>query len=135
MQARGPEAEHDIARFRRAARKQTLSLDDADGKAGEIVFTAAVKAGKLGGLAADQRATGTRAPFGDAGDDVCGLCDVDAPAGEIVEKEKWIGAVAQDVIDAHRDQIDTDRFVGSSGKGNLQFRADAVAARHENRIF
>ena len=52
-----------------AARQDRAALGGADRKAREIVIVAVIDAGHLGGLAADQRAAGLPAAFGDALDD------------------------------------------------------------------
>ena len=83
----------------------------ADGEAGEVVFAGRVHAGHLGGLAADQRAAGLFAARGDALDHVGGGVDVELAAGEVVEEEQRLGALHQDVVDAHRHQVDADGVV------------------------
>lgn len=66
-----------------------------------------------------QTAVRAFAAFDDAGDDA--LCDVDieTPAREIIKEEKRFGAVGEDVVDAHRDEIDADGVVDSALDRNL----------------
>ena len=47
----------------------SAGLDDAGGRAGDVVLVGLQQAGVLGGLAADQRAAGLDAGLGDALDD------------------------------------------------------------------
>ena len=65
----------------------------------------------LGGLAADQRAARLLAAGRDALDDVGGDRDVEPLADVVVEEEQRLGALHQDVVDAHRDEVDADRVV------------------------
>ena len=71
---------------------------------------------------------------GDALDDVGGDADVEALADEVVEEEQRLGALHQDVVDAHRDEIDADRVVPVERERELQLRADAVGAGDEHRL-
>ena len=40
--------------------------------------------------------------------------DVELAAGEVVEEEQRLGALHEDVVDAHRHQVDADRVVAAS---------------------
>ena len=81
---------------------------------------AAYMPGILGGLAADQRAAGVLAAVRDALDDVGGDVDVELAAGEVVEEEQRLGALHEDVVDAHRDEIDADRVVAVERERELR---------------
>ena len=69
VHARRGEADHRVAGLDIAPRQQRAALGRADRKAAEIVIAVLVQAGHFRGLAADQRAAGFAAAFGDAGDD------------------------------------------------------------------
>ena len=56
------------------------------------------------------------------------------PGGEIVEEEQRLGALDDDVVDAHRDEIDADRVVDAGLDGDLHLGADAVIGRDQDRI-
>ena len=90
---------------------------------------AAYMPGMLGRLAADQRAAGLLAAARDALDDLAGDGDVELAAGEVVEEEQRLGALDQDVVDAHRDEVDADRVVAVERERELELGADAVGAR------
>jgi hypothetical protein len=49
-----------------------------------------------------------RAALGDAFDDPRGGIDLQLAGGEIVEKEERLGPLADQVVDAHGDQVDAD---------------------------
>ena len=109
-------------------------LDDADREAGEIVLAGGIHAGHLRGLAADQRAARLLAARGDALDDLGGGRDVELAARVVVEEEERLGALREDVVDAHRDEIDADRVVAVELERELQLGADAVGAGDQHRL-
>ena len=112
----------------------SLALRRADREAGEVVVAALVEARHLGRLAADQRRAGHAAAFRDAFDDEAGGLHVERAGGEIVEEQQRLGALHDEVVDAHRHQVDADRGVLSALDGDLQLGADAVGGRDQNRV-
>ena len=90
--------------------------------------------GMLGGLAADERAARLLAAGGDALDDVGGDVDVEPLAHEVVEEEQRLGALHEDVVDAHRDEVDADRVVAVERERELELGAHAVGAGDEHRL-
>ncbi len=92
------------------------------------------RSGMLGHLAADQRAAGLPASVGDARDQLLDLVRVESPDRDVVEEPQWLGALARDVVDAHRDEVDADGVVAASGRRDHRLRADAVGGRDEHRI-
>ena len=93
-----------------------------------------IHAGHFGGLAADQRAAGLPAALGDAADDRRALVGVELAGGEIVEEEQRLGALHDEVVDAHGDEVDADRVVLAGLDGDLQLGADAVIGGDQHRI-
>ena len=63
-----------------------------------------------------------------------GGVDVELAAGEVVEEEQRLGALHQDVVDAHRDQVDADGVVPVEREGELELGADAVGAGDQDRL-
>ena len=113
---------------------QLRRVDGADDEAGEIVFAVGVEAGHLGGLAAEQRTAvvpaGAREPF----DDLLGDVGRQAARREVIEKKQRRRALHEDVVDAVIDEIDANGVVPIGHERHLQLGADAVGARHQNRI-
>ena len=103
-------------------------------KPAEIVVAVLVEPGHLGGLAADQRAAGFAAAFGDAGDDRGGGLRIELAAGEIVEEEQRLGALDHEVVDRHRHQVDADAAVQAGLDRDLDLGADAVGGGDQDRI-
>ena len=56
------------------------------------------------------------------------------PHGEVVEEEQRLGALHEDVVDAHRDEVDADRVVAVERERELELGADAVGAGDEHRL-
>ena len=134
MQARRCKPEHHVAFNYVAARQQLPAFRRADREAREIVVAAGIEAGHFRCLAADQRRASLQAALGDALDDRFALLGIELAGGEIVEEQQRLGALHNEVVDAHGDKVDADRVVPTRLDGDLQFRADAVVGRHQNRI-
>ncbi|MDH6639266.1 UNVERIFIED_ORG: hypothetical protein M2438_004441 [Methylobacterium sp. SuP10 SLI 274] len=54
--------------------------------------------------------------------------------GVIVEEEQRLGALDDDVVDAHRHEVDADRVVASGLDGDLHLGADAVIGGDQDRV-
>ena len=126
--------QHHVARRDRLAVDDARFLDDADGEAGQIVFAVRIHARHFGGLAADQRAAGQFAALGDALDHRGRGVDIELAAGEVIEEEQRLGALHQNVIDAHRHQVLADGVVAVQLEGELELGADAVGAGNQHRL-
>ena len=62
------------------------------------------------------------------------ISTVELSGGEIVEEEQRLGALNDDVIDAHRHQVDAHRVVAPGIDGEPQLGADPVGSRHQHRF-
>ena len=129
------EAEEHVAGSDAPAVDRVRLLDDADREAREVVLA---RRGNAFGCSAvsppisAQPACSQPAamPFHDVGGDR----DVEALADEVVEEEQRLGALHEDVVDAHRDEVDADRVVPRERERELELRADAVGAGDEHRL-
>ena len=95
-----------------------VALDDADGEADEVELAGLHGAGVLGHLAADQRAAGLAAALGDARDELLDVVGVELADGDVVEEEQRLGALADEVVDAHGDEVDADGVEPAGGLGD-----------------
>ena len=86
------------------------------------------------GLAADQGAARFAAAGADAADDRFGDRELKRAGGVIVEKEQWLGAADDEVVDAHGDKVDADAVVPAKGEGELELGANAVGGGDEHRL-
>src|SRR4029079_8424296 len=89
------------ARFEVGARQKLGALHGADGESGEIVIAGSVQTRHLGSLAADERASGLAAAFGNPSNDAPGDTDVELAGSEIVEKEERLGAPHPETVEFH----------------------------------
>jgi len=134
MHARGGEAEQDVSGCDVTAGQQPVALDGTDCETGKIVVPFGVKSRHFGGLAADQRAAGLPAAFGDAANDVLPDRRVDPTGRVVVEEEQRFGALDDEIVDAHRHQVDADRVVDAGVDCDLELGADAIIGRHQQRV-
>jgi hypothetical protein len=88
----------------------------------------------LGHLAADQGAARLAAALGDAADDRLDLPGIETPDRDVVEEVERLGARHQDVVDAHRDQVDPDGVVTAREARDLQLGPDAVGRRDQDGL-
>ena len=62
------------------------------------------------------------------------IADVELAGGEIVEEEQRLGALREQVVDAHGDEVDADGVVPAGLDGDLELGADAVGGGDEDRV-
>src|SRR3546814_8833308 len=86
------------------------------------------------GLAADQRASGLLAPFGDARDDFGRDIVVELARRIIIEEKQRLGALHDQIVRTHRDQVDPDPVMFARFDRKLQLGADAVVRRNEQGV-
>ena len=110
------------------------ALGRPDGETREVKVARRVEARHLRRFAADQRAARLRAAFRYALDDRGRDILVESAGGKIVQKQERLRALNDDVVDAHRNQIDADRVVDAALDRDLHLGADAVIGGDQNRI-
>ena len=117
------------------ARDEAVALGDADREADEVELARFHRAGMLGHLAADERAA---RPPGSPATTPATSClmwsGVELADRDVVEEEQRLGALAHEVVDAHRDEVDADGLEPPDRLRDECLRADAIGRRHEHRI-
>ena len=68
------------------------------------------------------------------GNDACGCGHIEFGGCQIVEEEKRFGALNDEVVDAHGDEVDADRIVEARLDGDLEFGSNAVVAGNKDGI-
>ena len=76
----------------------------------------------------------SRQRLGDAGEHLARGADIEPAGREVVEEEQRLGALHDEVVDAHRDEVDADRLVPAGGDRDLELGADPVGGRDQDRI-
>ena len=134
VHARRSDAEDDVARADVVSRQHGVALDGADREARQIVVVAVIDAGHFRGLAADQRAAGLLAAFGDARDDCGAHLRVELPRREVVQKKQRLGALHHEIVHRHRHEVDADCVVNAGVDRDLDLGSDAVVRGDQHRI-
>ena len=109
-------------------------FDDADGESREVILAGGKHSRMLRRFAADQCATREFAAVRDALDHVGGDVDIESLADEVIEEEQRLRALDEDVVDAHRDEVDADRVVAAEPLRELELRADAIGSGDQHRF-
>ncbi len=102
-------------------------------KPGDVEVVRAVQVGHLGGLAAEQRAAGLATAVGDALDELGDAIGVEPADRDAVEEQHRLGAAGDDVVDAHRDEVDAELVQPPGLALQERLRADGVGAGGEHR--
>ena len=134
MDACAQNAEHRLSRCDRTPIDDAVPIDDADRKTGEVIVSPRVHPGELRRFPADESAARLPAPLGNTEHDRLGDAGVQLSRREVVQKEEGFGARTEDIVHAHRDQVDPDRFVPFRGDCEFQFSPHPVGSRNENRV-
>jgi hypothetical protein len=127
-------AEQDVARRHALSGQLLAAFHRADAEAGQVIVAGRVHARHFRRLAADQRAAGHAAAIGDAGDDTLGNAVVELAGGEIIEEEQRFGALHDQVVDAHGDQVDADGIVPVMIDRQFHLGADAIVGGDQQRV-
>jgi hypothetical protein len=133
MDARGGKPQDHIARPH-IARQRLSALHRADGKARKVEFAIAVKAGHFRRFASDQGTSRLGTAARDALDDLGSSVDLQPSGGEIVQEEQGLRPLADQVIDAHRHQVDAQARHLPGLHRDLQLGAHAIGCGHQDRI-
>ena len=135
MNARGRKAQKHVAICHLVAGQLLAALNRAHAKTGQIIVAWPIHAGHFRRLATDQGAARQLAPFGNTGHDSGGNAVLKMARCEVIQEKQRFGALHDEVIDAHRDQIDADRIMAVMVDGELDLGAHAIIARHQQRVF
>ena len=134
MEAAGREPDQHVALPHPSRPEEIGLVHHADAEAGQVELVVGHHAGMLGGLAAQQGAAGASAPLGDAFHDGGDPFGHDLAHREVVEEEERLGAGADHVVGAHRDQIDAHRVQPTGRPSDLELRADPVGGRGQHAV-
>ena len=134
MKSARNQADDLISRLDPVSEYKALPLGRAHGEAGQLVVAGRIEAGHLGGLAAENGAAGLPAALGDTLDQSADRIRLHLPHGDVVEKEQGLRSLDDEVIDAHRHQVNPDRIRDPHPVGDLELGTDSIGAGDKNRI-
>ena len=134
VQAAGGEADDGVAGADGFAVEHFGFFDDADDGAADVVLPRFIKAGHLGGFAADEGAIIFGATAREAGDEFGEDVGLQFAGADVIEEEKRFRAEDGDVVHAMVDEVLADGVVAVHGEGELELGADAVGAGDEDGL-
>ena len=134
VRSAGGDSNDDVTLGDGAAIDHFPALDRADCETREVILAGRIHVRHFSGLATHQGSAGLQAALRDSRDDVAGDFVVELATGEIVEEEQRFRTLDQHVIDAHGNEIDTDRVVNAQVLCQHELGSDAVCSGDENRL-
>ncbi len=134
MQPARAEADDCVTDPCRAAVDQPRSIDDSNAEPGQVELVVGHHAGVLRRLATDELTAGLAAACRHAIDDPGHPLGHDAADREVVEEEERLGAVADDIVGTHRDQVPADPVEPVQAATELDLGADAVGRADQHRL-
>lgn len=134
MGPRGRDANDAVARLHLAAVDQAFFFHNSNAESGHIEVTVLVDAWHFRRLPADECRPGQLTAHGDSLDDLRCLIRIEMAAGIVIEKEQWFRSLDQEIIDAHRHEIDTDGVVLIGRDGQPQLGTNAIRSGNQNRM-
>src|SRR3546814_15309119 len=84
----------------------------------KVIVASGIHARHLRCLAADQRAVCLTAALGNATDNACSNFHIELAGGKIIEEEKRLSALHNQIIDRHGNKVDADRIDRKSTRLN-----------------
>ena len=132
MRTAGADTDDDIALGNRAAIEHLAALDGAHGEARKVVLAGCVHVRHLRSFATDQGSAGLHAALGDTRNHGAGDIVVQLAAGEIVEEKQGLSALDEHIVDAHGDEIDTNRVMDAKVLGQHELGADAIRTGYQH---
>ena len=134
VQSAGSQPQHDVSLADHLALNQALALNDPHRKAGQVVVVLAIHIGHDCGFTAKQRHVAGDTTVTDSLNDLFQTRRIVAPHRHIVQKEQWFSTRAQQVVDAHRDQVGANRVMSTGLLSDFQLGSDTVGATDQYRI-
>ena len=119
---------------RRRSVQHLRALDDPDARPGKVEGAGLHEARVLGRLTADEGTAGLAATRCHAADERRHGIRVQPPDGHVVEERQGLGTAADDVVRAHRDEVDADRVPSAERRRQGGLRPDAVGRRDDDRL-
>ena len=129
MRSAGGKTQQNVARAD-VAGQRLAALHRADGEPREVKVVPRVHAGHFCRLAANQRGVRLFAARRNPGYNVGRRRDVKMTGREIIQEKQRLGPLADQIVDAHRHQINPHSGQVCQLDGNAQLRSDAIGCSH-----
>ncbi len=115
-------------------RQRPAAFHRPDRETREVEIVAGIHARHLRRLATDERGARLAAAVGDPLDQPRRVLHVEPTRRVIVEKEQRLRPLADQIVDAHRHEVDPDPAEFAAIDGHAELGAHPVRRRHEDRI-
>src|SRR3954467_15976576 len=125
------QAKDRVARSDQFAIYDFILLHGSNCESRKIVFTGWIHARHFGGLPSNESTACLLAPGGNTLDYLRCSCDIKFSAGEVIQKEQRFGTLHQNIVYAHRDQVDADRIVPVQLECEFELGANAIGAGNQ----
>ena len=135
MNTRGRQADDNVAGTDVCGVDHLGAIDNAHGKACQIVIVRTHDAGVLGHLATHEGAAREFAAIGHTLHDLCHVLGLDLTDCHVVEEEQRLGAGSENVVYAHGNKVLAHRLVTVEQLCQHELGAHAIGARNKNRVF
>ncbi len=134
MQPRCRQPEDHVAGADRRPVDDVGPFDDADAAARQVEGIDLHQPRVLGGLATDQRTAGIAATGRHRADELGDPLGHDLADRDVVEERERLGPAADDVVGAHRHEVDADRVEASERGGDRGLGPDPVGRGDQQRL-
>src|SRR5215470_527508 len=134
VQSAGRQPEHAVARANLGPGDQAAPLDHTHREAREVVLARSIERAHLGRLPAHECAARLLASLRHAPHDGLDAIRLHAMHGEVVEEVERLRPVDEQVVDSHRDEVDTHRVVAVGGEGDMQLGPHSVGGGDEDGL-
>lgn len=132
--SRGRKRNEDIARADIGRGKDLFPLNHTHSETGKIIVIPVVHAWHLCGLTANQCASSLETSLSDTGDYIRGHRHIKLGARIVVEEVERFSTLDNEVVDAHRNEVDTDSVVFPVVKSDTEFGSNTVSPRNQDGV-
>ena len=133
MEAARPESKKYVA-VANVARQNLISFGSAKHKAGQIEIADSIQAWHLGSFSSYECTPRGPAALRNSRNNSGSEIRFDLAHGQIIEKEQGGRTMAYQVVDAHRDKIDTDAGDVVGLDGDAQLGANSIGSGYQDRV-
>src|SRR5262245_4993936 len=134
MKTAGGKPDQNISRHNRLGIENFLPFDDADDETSQIIFSVGKIIRMLGGLTPDQCTPRLTTPCSNSPHNHLGDIDIKLAADKVVQEEKRLGALSDNIIHTHRYKIDADGIVLLHHERHFELGPDAIGGRNKHRM-
>src|SRR5215510_12452595 len=134
MKAAGGKSDQNISRHNRLGIENFFPFDDADDETSQIIFPFGEITGMLSGFTPDQHTARLTTPGSNPSHNHLGDIDIKLTADKVIQEEKRLSALSDDIIHTHRHKIDANGFVFFHHERHFELGPDTIGGRNQHRM-